>query len=57
MKQECQATCLQCLAQEEYAKSENAPNPAAYRRHLDLARDFERRARLALLHDKDKPPR
>lgn len=41
------------LAREEYAKAETAPDPAGYRRHLELARAYARRARLAPRHDDD----
>ena len=55
MDRECDAAYLQRMAREEYGKAENAPDPVAYRRHIELARTFERRARLARRGDKDPP--
>ncbi|RYG90212.1 MAG: hypothetical protein EON59_00355 [Alphaproteobacteria bacterium] len=55
MDQESKAARLLRLAREEYDMAENAPDPAGYRGHLELARAYERRARLARHGERDEP--
>ena len=47
MTSESETDFLTRRAREEYERAENAPDPAAYRAHLELARQYVQRLKVA----------